>query len=253
MLNAIGFGSDQRRRSEQHVGRRRAAVTMGLPEALADRIAEMSEEARTNFGAEMLRHIDNVAVPGPEFPQRTSPNPERRAQRLVERARNDPPKIYEVKQRSVRTSDADAKAQARQYLADLYTNMAGEMICQACHREMPFRLADGSPYFEAPEYAYALSAEHPENHLALCPTCSAKWRHANDENPGTMVASLLASTNSELVVRLAGEEVTLRFVDVHVEDLTVISRSELEQLSAGEVRRPSPTGTMTIPDSSYDC
>jgi hypothetical protein len=41
------------------------------------------------------------------------------------------------------------------------------MICQACHHAMPFRLADGKHYFEAPEFLQSASAELAENHLAL--------------------------------------------------------------------------------------
>jgi len=44
-----------------------------------------------------------------EFPQREAPNPERRAQRLAERVRTAPQRSYEVRERSVRTSDGDAR------------------------------------------------------------------------------------------------------------------------------------------------
>jgi cytochrome c peroxidase len=47
------------------------------------------------------------------------------------------PKTYEVRERSVRTSDKDARALARPYLLDLYTNDDDEMVCQACHQKMP--------------------------------------------------------------------------------------------------------------------
>ena len=78
---------------------------------------------------------------------------------MAERTRAAPSKSYEVHDRSVRVSDKEARRQARPYLADLYTNSADKMICQACHQEMPFRLADGSPYFEAPELLADASSE----------------------------------------------------------------------------------------------
>jgi hypothetical protein len=56
---------------------------------------------------------------------------------------------------------------ARPYLIDHYTNRAKEMICQACYREMPFRLPNGLPYFEAPQLLAEASSELVENHLAF--------------------------------------------------------------------------------------
>ena len=70
---------------------------------------------------------------------------------MAERARAAAPKAYETRDRSVRTSDKDVRKLARVHLVDLYTNLDGQMVCQACHQEMPFKLSDGSPYFEAPE------------------------------------------------------------------------------------------------------
>lgn len=71
----------------------------------------------------------------------------------------------------MRATDKEVRQLARPYLRDLYTKPDGEIICQACHLGMPFRLEDGTPYFEAPELLQSSSAELAENHLALCPTC----------------------------------------------------------------------------------
>ena len=57
------------------------------------------------------------------------------------------------------------------------------MICQVCKNQkpLPFRLADGSYYFEAVEFLpkSALKKLHYQNYLALCPNHAAMYQHAN--------------------------------------------------------------------------
>jgi hypothetical protein len=142
---------------------------------------------------------------------------------MAERTRAAPSKSYEVHDRSVRVSDKEARRQTRPYLADLYTNSADEMICQACHQEMPFRLADGSPYFEAPELLADASSELVENDLALCPTCSAKWRFARATTDAELLDRLGNAKAPEMNVSLAGEETVLRFVQEHFDDIRTIA------------------------------
>jgi hypothetical protein len=231
-LNAIGFGADHRRRSEQHQTRRRAAQLIGLPEELADELATLPPDALKAFGSEMLQRVMRGTFMAPEFPTRESSNPERRAARMAERTRAAPSKSYEVHDRSVRVSDREARRQARPYLADLYTNSADEMICQACHQEMPFRLADGSPYFEAPELLADVSSELVENHLALCPTCSAKWRFARATTDTQLIDGLRDAKVPELKVSLAGAEIVLRFVQVHFDDIRTIDDTVTDRVES---------------------
>lgn len=221
-LDVIGFGDDDRRRSQEHLARRAAAQTMGLPAELADRLERLTPEALENLGNEMLRRIESGAFNHHEFPEREAPNPERRSERMAERAQAVTTKAYETRSRTVRTTEKDVKMLARPYLRDLYTNDADEMICQACHDVMPFELADGSPYFEAPEVLSALSQELAENHLALCPTCCAKWHHANETPEAALREAIELSEAPEVDVTLAGSPVRLRFVRVHFDDLRTI-------------------------------
>ena len=89
---------------------------------------------------------------------------------------------------------------------------------------MPFNLPDGSPYFEAPELLPEASAELVENHLALCPTCCAKWHHARGTTDADVIAALRSAQTPEITVTLADEETVIRFVHVHLDDLrTIIS------------------------------
>ena len=221
-LNILDFGADYRQRSEQHQKRRKAAQTIGLPPELADQLELLSPNALKALGTEILHRIESGAFKTPEFPEREAPNPERRAERLAERARAAPTKAYETRNRSVRTTDKETRQLARPYLRDLYTNAAGDMICQACHLAMPFRLSDGTPYFEAPELLQSASAELAENHLALCPTCCAKWQHANGTSDADIGEALQNADSAELIATLAGEATRLRFVQVHFDDLRTI-------------------------------
>lgn len=221
-LSVIGFGEDQRERSEQHKARRLAAEAIGLPAELADQLERLPPDALKTLGAELMQRIASGAYVTPQFPERISPNPERRAARLATKAQAAPAKSYEARSRSVRTSDKDARQLARPYLRDLYTNESGEMICQACHLVMPFRLDDGAHYFEAPEFLQSVSTELAENHLALCPNCCAKWQNANSVPDAELHEALIVADELELSVTLAGEAVRLRFVRVHIEDLRTI-------------------------------
>lgn len=223
-LNIIGFAADQRRRSEEHQARRRAAQSIGLPAELADQLATLSPDALKAFGSEILRRITTGAFRTAEFPERESRNPDRRAAGMAERARAAPAKTYDVRERSVRTSDKDTRQLARPYLVENYTNPAGQMVCQACHQAMPFNLPDGTPYFEAPELLPEASAELVENHLALCPTCCAKWRHARSTGDADIISALGSAQTPEISVVLAGEPTLIRFVQIHLDDLrTIIS------------------------------
>jgi hypothetical protein len=212
---------------------------------LVDQLGQLSPDARKLLGEEMLRRIASGAFTPPEFPERSAQNPERRAERLAERARAAPEKTYESRTRSVRTSDKEARQMARPYLRDLYTNEAGDMICQACHDIMPFRLADGTPYFEAPELIQTVSTELPENHLALCPTCCAKWQHANDASDAELREVIQGAEAPEIHVTLAGQLTRLRFVRLHFDDLRTIFAAASQPSSLADVI--SASCSVTVP------
>lgn len=142
----------------------------------------------------------------PVFPQRESPNPARRADKLSKEAAQAPPKMYELKERSVRTSSGAVKGDKKVYLRDLYTNDDKEMVCQLCRDEMPFRLDDGNYYFEAQPFLTSTRHEYCENHLALCPNCAAKFQHANGSSPESLREGLFAAQTLEVPITLAREQ-----------------------------------------------
>jgi hypothetical protein len=204
---------------EQKRKQQEAAKALGFPDAdTARKLAEIPEDELKRF----LVKWESEARP--EFPQHEAPNPERRAARLAERTRAAPLRTYRVRERSVRTSDTDTREMARTYLIDNYTNPANVLVCQACHDKMPFNRLDGTPYFEAPALLPKASVELAENHLALCPTCCAKWHHARTTPDAEIVAALRSAQALQITVTLAGESADIRFVQLHLDDLrTIIS------------------------------
>jgi hypothetical protein len=169
----------------------------------------------------------------PDFPERRSPHPERRATKLRESLQNSPARKSEVRDRTVRTSEAATRTDARTYLRDFYTNGEGVMVCQACHRPMPFRLPDGEYYFEAVGLFSDAEHEYRENYLALCPVCAAMFRHASDVDPEQFRDSLQDASDLRVEVTMAGETRHIRFVDDHRTDLLAVAEVELRAAEAG--------------------
>jgi hypothetical protein len=95
------------------------------------------------------------------------------------------------------------------------------MVCQACHQLMPFCLPNGTPYFEAVDLL-DIAVEVEENHIALCPTCSAKWRYARTTTDTEVQEAVGVARGLEIRVTLAGEEVSVGFVQMHLDDLRTI-------------------------------
>ncbi|TPI10334.1 hypothetical protein FJW06_23620 [Mesorhizobium sp. B4-1-3] len=222
-LRSIGFGEQDRQRGEKAKARQQAGELIGLSAELVEQLGGLSPGALAALSAEMVRSINSRAYEPVEFPQRETGNPGRRAERLAARALTSPQKTYEARERSVRTSNSETRTLARTYLEDHYTNSLSEMVCQGCHNKMPFNRPDGSPYFEAVECLDSLEQEHAENHLALCPVCAAKWRHANAITDSELRTKLAEASTPEIVVELAGAETQLRFTQVHLDDLRTVA------------------------------
>jgi hypothetical protein len=223
-LQVLGLGNNAKRKAAEYQQQRDVVLRAGIPNEFAERFQELSEQQKRSVLEVGFRELATSTSSQPAFPEREAPNPERRAARMAERARAAPPKTYEARERSIRTSDKDARQLAGPYLVDLYTNDADEMVCQACHQTMPFNLPDGSPYFEAPELLSDAPTELVENHLALCPTCCAKWHHARTSSDADIVAAIRSAQSPQITATLAGEPIAVRFVQIHFDDLrTIIS------------------------------
>ena len=174
------------------------------------------------------------------------PNPERRAAAVVRDANDAPLKTFEAKERSVHTS-TPAQDQDT-WLRELYTNDLGEMVCQICEHEMPFKKRNGEYYFEAVGAFDSLTREHHQNHLALCPVCAAKYKEFIKRDEAAALRCLEAINETEPddpVVPLAfgDENATLRFVSSHLRDLKRIIATEASQTRDRSVHAGSTTSS----------
>lgn len=159
----------------------------------------------------------------PEFPSRQVSDPDRRANRVRRDAETAPPKEYEQRLRSVRTSEPTQDPTT--WLRELYTNPSGQMICQICEQEMPFKKRNGEYYFEAIEALDTLPREQHQNHLALCPLCAAKYKEfvkRDEDELGRCQDLIIAADGHVVALQLGGEDATLRFVASHLLDLKTL-------------------------------
>ncbi|CAN7758842.1 hypothetical protein LJR257_006775 [Ensifer adhaerens] len=222
-LKAINFGVDAERRSAESRQRDSAAKFAGFKDATAleraKRFADLPEEEQERFFAE--REIASRSA----IPDREPANPQRRMQNVTEQAGKAPEKESEVRSRSVSIGRDEIKASADDYLRQHYRNQDGEMTCQICKGPLPFKLDDGSDFFETVEFLPGLKKRHFQNYLALCPNHSAMYRHAHGSKEiiCEMVGSL---TGNELEVVLAQADTTVYLSTVHVIDLKAILTAE---------------------------
>jgi hypothetical protein len=217
-LELIGFGRGAKRRAAEYQEQRWAVIRAGIPYEFAEQFQELSNDEKRLVLEAGFRRLTNSEPPKPEFPRRDSPNPDRRWTKVAETAETAPERRREVRERTVRVEPPGHRESARAYLTELYTNDDGVMVCQCCHNEMPFRLADGSYYFEAVQFDYDCDRELSENYIALCPLCAAKYLNAR-ATPNTDMRLALENGNSEIAVILAGKSELIKFVQVHKDDL----------------------------------
>lgn len=228
-LEAIKFGPTVKKRSEEDGVRDQQAKQMGF--ASADDAKKMVEVA--NLCKQQGKSLDDLIsqlTPDmnkiqPSFPNRTVANPERRQERLAEQLKDSPEKKYEPRTRSVCVTEATGYT--RVWLRNQYTNEAGQMVCQICKKEMPFKKRDGEYYFEAVE-AFSngyFSKEHEAQFLALCPLCAAMYKEfvKCDENTiKDLYHALKNSEKPEVSLSLGELKTSIQFVETHWQDIKTI-------------------------------
>lgn len=177
---------------------------------------------------EWRNQIQARQSPQPAFPIREVQDLARRQEKIREQVRNSPDKQYETRERSVRTSSDPSKRQPDAYLRHNYTKDDGQMVCQICKSEMPFKKRNGKYYFERVE-AFDLDKEHEANYLALCPVCAAKYLEFIVHDPGdsrkNVQQALLEGKDREALVDLGDERTSIRFVEAHFIDLKTVLES----------------------------
>jgi hypothetical protein len=231
LLTAIGFEERLQRQSAEyrrkdHVAREVGFDGLESATELANAVRESGMDPKT-AAALIKRHADR-----PELPVEEVCNPLRRRIGVMESRDNAPANSAVLQERSILPNLQRVVAEAKAYLRAKYTNVQGQMVCQACSNEMPFKLRTGEYYFEAVQALKGLAQHFYENRLALCPTCAAMYQFARGGTDDYLRATILSS-NSENVeagvkvsMVLADASCTIYFVGTHFFDLQVVISQE---------------------------
>lgn len=205
-----------------------AELGFGSPDDLAwlEKISKIPAEEREQFLAEWEQRRAIV-----ELPDHEPRNPDRRSEKVGAIAAGAPERLTEKRSRSVSVGREDVKGEAGQYLQQQYTS-DGELICQVCKRPMPFRLTDGTPYFERVEFLRELTKRYHQNYLALCPNHAAMFQYANGTD-GMMLDLFLEIEGNELEVILAQADDTIYFTKTHIADLKTVIETDRKDPDAG--------------------
>lgn len=225
LLDAIGLEDSVQKKTEDYQRKDRAAREFGFSGVdAATEVANAAREAGLDAG-DIVALIKQHA-PRPEQPEEEVRNPARRRRGVLEHRENAPAREAVRREQSIQPNVPGVVAEAKAYLRAKYTNVHGQMVCQACQREMPFKLGTGEYYFEAVQVVKGLAKHFFENRLALCPTCAAMYQYArscsDDELRQQIAVTEGESAVVELHVELAGDPHVLRFVGTHFFDLSVV-------------------------------
>jgi hypothetical protein len=216
-MEAVGFGIEDKKRETDSVARavQRKQLGFGSEDELQDAqaFAKLPKDEREHILAN-TRQVKSDPV---ELPERPVRNADLRSERVGEQAKATPEKSAVIKPRSVQLGVEAAKLEAKLYLANQYTNINGQMICQACKGELPFKLPNGSYYFEAVEIIRGAPKRFREGFLALCPNHAAAYQHANAQC-NSMYAVIANATSNEVEIALGGIETTVYFTEMHLAD-----------------------------------
>lgn len=224
--NEVDRGEAERREREQttqdYQRRSEAAKCLGFPNPeVAQRLSQKLET-----DPEFLKRLEAESQK-PAFPERPSRDPERRGERTAQQHAESREKEYERRERSVRVSRGEIDPKT--WLREQYTNRDGEMICQICQKEMPFKKRDGEYYFEAVEALSDkyFSREHESQFVALCPLCAAMYEEFIKREKSSMSElheALTVSDGLEIPLELGERRARLRFVETHMVDMRAVLR-----------------------------
>jgi len=246
LLTAIEFGKDsvvraeeERKQKEQQnsnfkqrdiFAKESGFESLDEMEDFAALAKELKAQGKT---AAEIRDILNPKKP--YFEDDYSSNPERRTGKIQETTVDAPEKRTEMRERSVAVDNTETKKAAKSYLRDRYTDDDKILYCQICKKEMPFKLSDGSYYFEVVQLIGDTQKRYKENHIALCPTDAAKFQYANPskDNISDLVNALLDDRSPDDIndsdeaencfdIVLAGNTETVQFRRVHLIDLKAV-------------------------------
>lgn len=227
LLRAIGFEEAIQQQSDEY--RRKELVVRELGfNGLGDvtELVNAMRETGTDVKAAVAFFKQHAAKP--EQPQEPVRDPARRRKGVMEHRENAPENLAVQRERSFQPNLTGVVAEAKAYLRAKYTNSHGQMVCQACSNEMPFKLPNGEYYFEAVQVLKGLAQHFYENRLALCPTCAAMYQFARSNTDEELRSAINAVDGEQgestvaVPIVLAGEHRMVHFVGTHFFDLQLV-------------------------------
>ncbi|MBX9936176.1 MAG: hypothetical protein K2Y10_06245 [Burkholderiaceae bacterium] len=228
-LEAVQFGSKEKQIAVETATRAAQRKELGFDsEEELKRALEFKKlpvDAQKRILADL--NNDKLKKEQVERPERPVRNPELRNQRMMEEAQGTPEKVAVTRERSVQLGASEAKAAAKVYLQDQYTNQHKQMICQICKDELPFRLPTGAYYFEAVEMIADSAKRHRATYLALCPNHAAAYQYANGQR-SSMDERVATASSNEIDIDLAGQETTIYFTQMHLADAKACLEADQE-------------------------
>jgi hypothetical protein len=236
-LSRVNFGKQEQQQSEEHQQQETEAHDLGFADAEAlDRARQFAALPLADQERILTQYRTGQAT---ELSEHEPRNPERREERVGEEAAEAPERVTEERKRSVSVGREDVKQQAAEYLRAQYTS-DGQMICQVCKAALPFKLDDGTYYFEKVEFLEELKKRHYQNYIALCPNHSAMFQHANASR--AKLKDLFAGMEGQhLEVVLAQTSLTIYFTKTHIADLTKVI--EVDAHPEAPPAAPAPQAT----------
>lgn len=217
-LQAIDFGVEEHKKIADATGRTEELKKLGFEsEEEWEQGRKFNELFSPEERKELLATKQRQSQPV-ELPERAVKSSDLRSQRVSEVARNTPEKKTELRERSVTLGAEAVKAEAQVYLQDQYTNANGQMICQVCKYELPFKRLNGGYFFEKVELIDGSEKRHRETYLALCPNHAAMYKYANKQLK-SMAELLLNAATVEIELELGGRKTTIYFTETHLADV----------------------------------
>ena len=228
----VNFGDDVEidvaDKADQDRRRREALVTLGLDsskmlelDSLFKKLAEFPLDRIPELVPDLIQRIEESSY---SFPEGETVRGSQRGKRVKEEAEEAPDRTGDIRKRKVHLSYPLVKSNAKQYLTQQYTR-DGNTFCQICHRPMPFRLDDGSPFVMKVEFLPGFDKRHYRNHLLLCPNHGTMFIHANHDKDN-LRDMVLSMKGLELQISLAQSSFTIRFTEQHIHDIKKIMESD---------------------------
>ena len=222
-LQLVNFGEATKKKLEKEKEKEEFAKELGFEtkEDLADaqEFMQLSKEER--------KALLDARRNDFEMPESSPGNPGFRSGRVGEQAEDAPEDTKTERKRKVSDHDSEVKKEADTYLRQQYTNIDGEMICQLCSKELPFKRTDGQYYFEKVKFLTNVRKLHYQNHLALCPNHAAMYKVINNSKDELLENFQTLDKNEvELEVVLGNKSMKIYFTETHVLDMKAVIKTD---------------------------